>query len=167
MVQVYTGDGKGKTTAALGLALRASGQGLRVGVLQFMKGNPRCGEHRFLERFPAFALFQPAGSTVFGQSTEQRRLQSQHSLELTRTLITEGKYDLLILDEVLTALSRGLISVEQLLALVRGKPVDLELVLTGRGAPPEIIEAADLVTEMVKVKHPLERGIKARRGLEF
>ncbi|MHB1415354.1 MAG: cob(I)yrinic acid a,c-diamide adenosyltransferase [Chloroflexota bacterium] len=167
LVQVYTGDGKGKTTAALGLALRASGQGLRVGFIQFLKGYARCGEHRFVERWPAFRIVQPASRSVFRQDEEGLRAAAEEALGLTREALASREYDLLILDEALTALKLKALTLDEVLGLIGGKPADLELVLTGRGAPPEVIGAADLVTEMVPHKHPFDRGVKARKGIEY
>ncbi len=167
LVQVYTGNGKGKTTAALGLALRASGQDFRVCFLQFIKGNARCGEHQFLKRYPAFKIVQPSKHSAFRRSKEGLREAAEEALELAKKMLASGNYDLLVLDEVLTAIMLGALDCQQVLDLIRGKPPTLELVLTGRGAPPEIIAAADLVTEMVPLKHPYDRGVKARRGIEF
>ena len=167
LVHVYTGNGKGKTTAALGLAMRARGQGLRVCVLQFLKGGKGCGEHKFVEQFPAFEIEQISSESAFGRTWEALRASAQESVALAAELSVSGKYDVLILDEILTALQAGMVDCAQVLALIRGKLPNLELILTGRGAPPEIVEAADLVTEMVPVKHPFDRGIQARRGIEF
>ncbi|MGQ9676058.1 MAG: cob(I)yrinic acid a,c-diamide adenosyltransferase [Chloroflexota bacterium] len=167
LVQVYTGNGKGKTTAALGLALRASGQGFRVGIVQFLKGNCLCGEHRFLDKYPGFAILQPANRSPFGQPLARLRADAQEALLLAAEMVVSSDYDLLVLDEVLTALQGGLLESEQVLSLLAGKPDELELVLTGRGAPPEVIAVADLVTEMVSVKHPFDRGVAARRGVEY
>lgn len=166
LVHVYTGDGKGKTTAALGLAMRASGQGLRVLFLQFLKGYPRCGEHRLAEQHDLFKVVQPATASAFRARPEEARAQALRTLDLAREVLG-GDYDLVVLDEVITAVKLGSLTTDEVLALVRERSLGVELVLTGRGAPEEIIEAADLVTEMVKVKHPYERGVKARRGIEF
>jgi len=167
LVQVYTGNGKGKTTAALGLALRAAGQGLRVCMIQFMKGKADCGEHQFVKRFPAFTVLQPNDASYFGQPTQGRKAAANDALALAKDLLSSERYDILILDEALTAIWQGLISTGDVLALIRAKPREIELVLTGRGAPPEVIEAADLVTEMVLIKHPYDRGIPAREGIEY
>lgn len=167
LIQVYTGDGKGKTTAALGLALRASGQGLRVGILQFMKGMSRCGEHRFVERYPIFTIIQPNRRSYFRQRPAEKLAQARQALAQAQELLAAGPYEVLILDEILSALKTGLLGREEVLALMRAKPAAVELVLTGRGAPPEVIEAADLVTEMVAVKHPYKKGVRARRGIEY
>jgi cob(I)alamin adenosyltransferase len=167
LVQVYTGDGKGKTTAALGLALRASGQGLRVGFLQFLKGFPRSGEHLFVARYPAFEIIQPNPKNVFRQSEAERNAAALEALAMAREMLASERHDLLILDEVLTALSLRALSLADVLALIEDKPEHQELVLTGRGAPAEVIERADLVTEMVPHKHPYEKGVPARRGVEY
>lgn len=167
LVQVYTGDGKGKTTAALGLAVRAAGHGLRVGILQFMKGKDDCGEHLFAKRFRTFEMLQPNRESYFGQPSQGRKAAACEALALVREMLEEDRHDVLILDEVLTAVWQELISARDVLELIRSKPEDMELVLTGRGAPPEIVEAADLVTEMTLVKHPFEHGIAARRGIEY
>jgi cob(I)alamin adenosyltransferase len=166
LVQVYTGDGKGKTTAAIGLAVRACGQGLRIAFIQFLKNEP-CGEHFFLSRFPAFEIIQVSTENCFTGDPEKLKKQAQETLERAEELMLSSKYDLLVLDEINVAVQRGLIGVAQVLRLIDKKPVSLELVLTGRYAPPEIIERADLVTEMRLIKHPLRQGIKARRGIEY
>ncbi|MCL5264605.1 MAG: cob(I)yrinic acid a,c-diamide adenosyltransferase [Chloroflexi bacterium] len=167
LVQVYTGDGKGKTTAALGLAMRAAGSGLRVGILQFMKGNRKCGEHLFSETWGMFDIICPNMRSCFRQSREQREAQAGDALALAGELLRSGEYDVVILDEIITATSGGLIAVENVLALIKDKPLNVELVLTGRGAASEIVQTADLVTQMIPLKHPYDRGITARRGIEY
>ncbi|MDP2726744.1 MAG: cob(I)yrinic acid a,c-diamide adenosyltransferase [Dehalococcoidia bacterium] len=167
LVHLYTGDGKGKTTAALGLALRASGQGMRVCVLQFMKGNKSGGEHKFLKQWPAFEIVQPSQASCFSQSRQERLATAQEAVSLARSYVKSDRYDLLILDEALTVVHRGLLSSIEILDLIASKPDELELVLTGRGASQEVIEVADLVTEMVAVKHPLASGVRARKGIEY
>lgn len=167
LVHLYTGSGKGKTTASLGLAVRAAGQGIRVCVLQFMKGRKACGEHKFIERWPAFEIVQPGSTSYFLQSHDQRLAVAREALARASALLASGDYGLLILDEALTAVRAGLIPQAELLRLIDAKPDGVELVLTGRGATPELVEAADLVTEMVAVKHPLASGIKARKGIEY
>jgi cob(I)alamin adenosyltransferase len=166
LIHVYTGDGKGKTTAAIGLAVRACGQGKRVGFIQFLKNEP-CGEHFFLSAYPAFEIVQISTENCFTGPLEKIQEQAQKTLARAEEMVLSGKYDLLVLDEICVALQRGLISVAQVLKLIDKKPAALELVLTGRYAPPEIINRADLVTEMCPVKHPLRQGIKARRGIEY
>jgi cob(I)alamin adenosyltransferase len=167
-VQVYTGDGKGKTTAAFGLALRAAGRGLKVYIIQFIKGGFDYGELHVIEKIPNVIL------KAFGRGrfvtqvpppTEDVQLAEKAFL-LAKKVVESGEYDLVILDEINVALSLRLINLEQVLNLIRNKPAHVELVLTGRYAPPEIIEAADLVTEMREVKHPFRKGVSPREGIE-
>lgn len=171
LVQVYTGNGKGKTTAALGLAVRASGHGYRVCFLQFMKGNRKCGEHLLVQKAaqdtPLFDIVCPNERSYFRQSPEERLAWAKDTFDMAQQLASKGEYDLIILDEIITAVSRGLLTLQQVLTLIKEKPPTLELVLTGRSAPKEIIEVADLVTEMAAVKHPFKKGIKARKGIEY
>jgi cob(I)alamin adenosyltransferase len=166
LIQIYTGNGKGKTTAAIGLAVRACGQGKRVGFIQFLKNEP-CGEHFFFSSHPAFDIIQISTENCFTGPRDKIREQAQKTLDYAEEMMLSGKYDLLVLDELCVALRLGTITLAQVLRLIEIKPAALELVLTGRDAPPELIELADLVTEMRQVKHPLEQGIKARRGIEY
>jgi cob(I)alamin adenosyltransferase len=169
LIEVYTGDGKGKTTAALGLAVRASGEGLRVYIIQFMKGWPHYGELVALQHQPNITLVQfgrPEFARREGPDPRDVRMAQaawQHGLDI----LTAGKYDVVILDEINVALDYGLLSLDQVLALLDAKPPHVELVLTGRAAHPQIIERADLVTEMRSIKHPYDKGVKARRGIEY
>ncbi len=166
LVHVYTGDGKGKTTAALGLAMRAVGQGMKVAFIQFLKGQP-CGEHIFVSQYHAFDIVQVSVGDSFQKSKEQLSQEAQQTLAYAEQEIFSGKYDLAILDELFVAISQGLITVKQVLDLLDAKPSSVELVLTGRKAPPEIIQRADLVTEMLMIKHPFTEGTSARRGIEY
>lgn len=169
LVQVYTGNGKGKTTAALGLALRAVGHGHRVFMLQFMKGSPDYGEVRAASLLPNFTLVQSGLPTFVDKanpSPEDQRLAAE-GLARARAEITGGAWDLVILDEINVAMDYGLIRTEDVEELIGGKPPGLELVLTGRYAPPSIIARADLVSEVRLVKHPYYRGVRARRGIEY
>ena len=166
LVQVYTGDGKGKTTAALGLAMRASGQGKKVAFIQFLKNEP-CGEHFFTSQYHPFEIVQLGTEDCFTAPREKLKEEAQKVLDLAEQRMLSGEYDLLILDEISVAIYRGLITTEQVISLLEKKPDNLELVLTGRYAPAEIIKRADLVTEMRAIKHPLRSGVKARRGIEY
>ncbi len=166
LIQVYTVDGKGKTTAALGLAMRAAGRGLRVCFIQFLKGEPS-GEHLFVELYKPFEMVQPSSGSSFEKSKEQLGREAGQTLSDAGERMLSGKYDMLVLDEVLVAVQKGLITIAQVLDLLEKKPDSVELVLTGRGAPSEIISRADLVTEMRMIKHPLKEGIPARRGIEY
>ncbi len=166
LVQVYTGDGKGKTTAALGLAMRAAGHGRRVCIIQFLKSE-RCGEHTFAAEHHPFKIVQPCSIDPFSGTPEDLSREARRTLALAEEYMLRLRYDLLILDEVLVAVSKGFLSADDVLALLEKKPESLELVLTGRHAPAEIVARADLVTEMRAVKHPFRKGIPARRGIEY
>jgi len=166
LVHVYTGDGKGKTTAALGLAMRAVGQGMKVAFIQFIKGEP-CGEHFFAKRYDPFEIVQISVGDSIKKSKKQLSQEAQHTLDYAEHEILSGKYDLVVLDEIFVAINQGLITVKQVLELLDSKPASVELVLTGRNAPPEITQRADLVSEMLMIKHPFTEGTSARRGIEY
>jgi cob(I)alamin adenosyltransferase len=166
LVHVYTGNGKGKTTAAIGLAVRAAGRNLKVAFVQFIKG-VQTGERIFMENYKAFDIVQLNAGNYRSKSQEQLRNEAQKTLSYAEKVITGDEYDMVILDEICVALHENLISVQQVLDLLDKKPQRLELVLTGRNAPQELIERADLVTEMHMIKHPYNEGIVARQGIEF
>ncbi len=166
LIHVSTGDGKGKTTAALGLAMRAAGHGMKVAFIQFLKGEPY-GEHLFMSRYHAFDIVQISVGSSFTKSKEQLGKEAQQTLAYAEEQMLNGNYDLVILDEILVAINMGLITTKQVLDLLDKKPNSVELVLTGRSAPPEIIQRADLVTEMCMIKHPYNKGIGGRRGIEY
>jgi len=167
--QVYTGNGKGKTTAALGLALRAVGRGLKVCVFQFIKGGGPYGEHLVADKLaPFFTIIQTGRpGWVNTRDISADRHSAQEALVRARELLTSGGYDLFICDEINGAVGFGLIDVEQVLELIRLRPEKVELVLTGRNADEQVIEAADLVTEMREVKHYYKAGVPARTGIEM
>lgn len=175
LVIVFTGDGKGKTTAAMGMALRAVGHKMRVLVIQFIKGAWKTGEQEAVKALAPYFTIVRAGRGFTLEhlrdpriSMDEHRLAAAHGYALAQEAITSGEYDLIILDEICGTISAGLLSLEQVLALLDLKPPLLHLVLTGRGAPPELIERADLVTEMRLIKHPYrDQGIAAQRGVEF
>lgn len=166
LVHIYTGDGKGKTTAALGLALRATGHGMKVLFIQFLKGQ-QCGEHLFVAKYHPFDIIQIGAGDLFTKSKEQLDQEVQETLVLARREILGGKYDLVVLDEVFVAVNQGYITVKQILELIEEKPGTVELVMTGRKAPPEIVQRADLVTEMLMIKHPFTEGFSARQGIDY
>ena len=169
MVQVYTGNGKGKTTAALGLALRAVGRGLRVCMVQFIKGGGQYGEHLAAERLAPLLTIHQTGRDcwIFKDKLDPEDIRiAQETLGFARRTVTGGEYDLVILDEINGASWFGLISVDDVLSLIDARRDHVELVLTGRNADPRVIEAADLVTEMVEVKHYFQAGVPGRTGIE-
>jgi cob(I)alamin adenosyltransferase len=169
LIQVYTGQGKGKTTAALGLALRAAGHGLRVEIVQFLKGWPGYGELKGVDWLPTVAIhaFGRSGWIHPDHPEPEDFDRAANALAFAHQLLAGGDADIVILDEVNVALDYGLLSLADLLGLLDAKPPAMELILTGRNAPPALIQRADLVTEMRLVKHPYDQGIKARRGVEF
>jgi len=167
-IQVYTGNAKGKTTAALGLALRAAGAGHTVYIAQFVKKR-KCSEHKALERFNDFITLRQYGTGfIRGRKPNKSEIASaKKGLEEVIEVIASKQYDMVILDEINVATHYGLISVEDLLALLKAKPLNVELVLTGRYADERIIERADLVTEMKEIRHYFAKGVKARVGIEL
>jgi cob(I)alamin adenosyltransferase len=166
-VQVYTGDGKGKTTAAIGLAVRAVGAGLKVFIGQFVKGM-EYSELKAMERFAPQLLVRQYGrkSFVHNKPTDEDFRLAREGYEDVRRAINSKQYDLVILDEANIAVYFALLTVDDLLALVEGKPDSVELVFTGRKADPRLLERADLVTEMNEVKHYYQKGVTARDGIE-
>jgi len=166
-VQVYTGTGKGKTTAALGLALRAAGGGLRVFFAQFVKGM-KYSEIAALERFSDLITLKQYGRGCFihDKPNEEDLRVARQGLKEVRQVLGSGGYDVVVLDEANVAVHLNLFSIDELLELVEAKPETVELVITGRCAHPRLIERADLVTEMHEVKHYYARGVRARKGIE-
>jgi len=169
LVQVYTGDGKGKTSAAFGLALRAIGRGLKVYIIQFIKGGFDYGELYVVNELPNLTLRAfGRGRFVTAKPPEAEDVKyAQEAFQLAKEIVLGGKYNLVILDEINVALDLKLIRLEEVLKMMKSKPRKVELILTGRHAPNEIVEAADLVTEMKEVKHPFSRGFQARKGIEY
>jgi len=211
LIQVYTGDGKGKTTAALGQAIRACGQGLKVIFIQFLKSQ-QGGEHLLADKFklqtdcrgrngglamtgesepagdeaillqtqkrhceePAgdeaillFEIVQFGKGNLFKKSDQELLQETTEAYEFAKQALVSGKYDLVILDEIFIAHWRGFISLQQVLDLMQMKPGNVELIMTGRKAPQEVVKRADLVTEMLLIKHPFSEGVKQRRGIEY
>ncbi len=168
LVQVYTGDGKGKTTAALGLLLRALGQGFRPALLQFMKSDPTWGEIVTLRSLGIPVVQCGLDHWVFkGEASPADLATAAAGLRQARELMLSGDYDVLVLDELATALFFELVPMDAALDLLAARPQSVELVITGRRAPEELIAAADLVTEMRPLKHYYDAGVQARRGIEF
>jgi cob(I)alamin adenosyltransferase len=170
LIQVYTGSGKGKTTAALGLALRAVGHGLRVLVVQFMKGNINYGELKSAKKLSPYLTIKQLGRETFVSRTHPDPIDIQMAREgfsFAKRAIEGEEYDIVILDEINVAVDFGLIPLSDLLTLIEKKPKEVELILTGRNAKSEIMDRADLVTEMVERKHYYNKGVKARKGIEI
>jgi len=169
LVQVYTGNGKGKTTAALGLALRAVGHGMKVLMIQFMKGN-QYGELESAKKLSPCLIIKQVGRETFisKSNPDPKDLQlAQEGFLMAKKAIQDKEYDIVILDEINLAIDYGLIPVKDLLQLMDSKPETVELILTGRNVRREILERADLVTEMVDRKHYYDRGVPARKGIEI
>lgn len=169
---VYTGDGKGKTTAALGMAFRAVGRGWKVLMVQFMKGTWHYAELDTAKRLAPDFEIVPMGRGFYKIlddhcTDEEHRAAALATLQFAREKMLSGECDLLILDEVNNAVSTGLLPLDAVMKLLEAKPTDCNLVLTGRNAPQEFIERADLVTEMREIKHPYQKGIFAQKGIDF
>ena len=172
LVIVYTGNGKGKTTAALGLSLRAVGYGLKICMIQFIKGSWHYGELDSVGRLaPEFELITAGKGFVGILDDTSPRIDHvkacKEAINLANVKIQSGKYDIVILDEINYAVNMELISVDDVLDIISTKPPELDLVLTGNHVKHEIIEIADLVTEMKEIKHPFKSGIKAKKGIDF
>jgi len=166
-LQVYTGNGKGKTTAALGLSLRAAGAGMKVYIAQFLKQGDY-SEIKALERFSDAIVLEQFGLGQFvkGQPTQAEIDAARDGLDKARQQLSSGYYDMVILEEANIAAAVGLFSVKDLMDVIQQRPDHVELVITGRSAAPEVMEKADLVTEMRDVKHYYDQGVQARIGIE-
>jgi cob(I)alamin adenosyltransferase len=169
LVEVFTGNGKGKTSAALGIVLRALGHGLRVCIVYFMKGDYPYGEQKILSQLSNVSLAR------FGQISfvdpmnvkEEEKEQARQALKAAREAIFSGNYDIIVLDEANLAAAWKLVAVDDIVELIKQKPKDVELILTGRYADAKLIELADLVTEMVEIKHPYRKGVLSREGIDY
>lgn len=169
LVQVYTGNGKGKTSAAFGLAIRAIGRGLKVYIIQFIKGGFDYGELYVIGKLPNLTLKAfGRGKFITAKPPEEEDLKlAEQALKLAKDVVESDEYDVVVLDEINVALSLKLIDLNEVLELIKRKPDRVELVLTGRYAPEEIIEASDLVTDMKEIKHPFNKGFQSRKGIEY
>jgi len=189
LIQVYTGTSKGKSTAAFGLAMRAIGHGLKVYIIQFMKGSSYYGEIQTFHRlYPSIQLSQYGRTCVIsslirqgemacrgcgqcfiqkGQATDEDKMSGELALKKAEEIILSDEYDVVILDELSNALYFELLKLDHVLELLKKKPPLVEVVITGRNAPQEILDLADLVTEMREIKHPFNKGIPSRRGIEY
>lgn len=167
MIQIYTGDGKGKTTAALGLALRAAGAGITVYIGQFIKGS-LYGELKILKKVPGIKVKQYGRGCFISHKPKQKDINlARKALEHTMQIIAGRDFGMVILDEINVALHLKLLKLNEVINLINSTPNDIELVLTGRWAHPKIIELADLVSEIKDIKHYYKKGIKPRKGIEF
>ena len=166
-IQLYTGNGKGKTTAALGLALRAAGAGFNVWIGQFAKGTA-CSEHEALKRFDDLITVKRFGKSFFIKGTPEAEdiVSAKQGLKEVEEVLEKGDFTLVVLDEACIALHFNLFSTEELINVLKKKPEHVELVITGRNAPQALIDIADLVTEMKEVKHYYTSGVPARKGIE-
>jgi cob(I)alamin adenosyltransferase len=170
LIIVHTGNGKGKTTAALGMVLRSLGHGYKVAIVQFIKGAWEPAEKAVFSLWPDRLEFHAMGEGFTWETQDRDRdtHKAQEAWNKALTFICNSDYQLVLLDEVNVALKLGYLTIEQVLAGLEQKPADSHVILTGRGAPPALIERADLVTEMTLVKHPFrEQGVKAQPGIEF
>jgi cob(I)alamin adenosyltransferase len=172
LVIVYTGKGKGKTTAALGVAFRATGHDMRTCMIQFIKGSWHYGEMSSSKRLePEFEL-TAVGKGFVGilddrSPKEDHEKIAREAVRISKEKIFCGKYDVVILDEINYAVNMGLVSIDDVIDLIKSKPKNLSLILTGNHARQEVIDAADLVTEMREIKHPFQRGIRAKKGIDY
>lgn len=169
LLQVYTGNGKGKTTAALGLALRMAGQGGRVAFIQFMKGWDFYGEIEGLKKLPGLR-HERTGTPDYvyrGNESPIDQREAQRGFDLARECLQGGHYDLVVLDELNVVLDYGLLDLQSVLDLLRSRPSHVEVVVTGRGAPEALVAEADLVTEMREIRHPYTKGIVSRKGIDY
>src|SRR5260221_3916915 len=166
---VHPGRGKGKTTAAFGMVLRCIGHGMRVGIVQFVKGAWGTGERTVLAGFPDLVTCRAMGEGFTWDTQDRARdiAAARAAWDMARAMLADPAYRLVVLDELNIVLRYGYLSVGDVVDALKAKPRDLHVVVTGRNAPPELIEAADLVTEMTLVKHPFRAGVKAQPGIEF
>jgi len=169
LIIVHTGKGKGKSTAAMGLAIRAVGNGMRVGIVQFVKGVWKTGERDVLARFPDLVTIKAMGEGFTWETQDRRRdiEAARAAWAAAKALIADQSYKMVILDELNIVLRYGYLPIDDVIATLKAKPEMLHVVVTGRNAKDELIEIADLVTEMTMVKHPFRSGVKAQAGVEF
>ncbi|HJN21602.1 MAG: cob(I)yrinic acid a,c-diamide adenosyltransferase [Alphaproteobacteria bacterium] len=166
---VHTGKGKGKSTAAFGLVMRALGHGMHVGIVQFVKGKWETGERSVLERFPDLVTIRAMGEGFTWETQDRERdiAAAKKAWEASKEMISSGNYDLVLLDELNIVLRYESLPLDDVVAFLSNRPEMLHVVVTGRNAKDELIEAADLVTEMTQIKHPFRAGVKAQKGIEF
>lgn len=167
---IFTGDGKGKTSAAIGVVARSLGHGFRCKVIQFIKADTGTGEYGLLRKLSPDVEIEQFGRGFTWKkkhSREEHLAAAKEGLAAAGADLVSGKYRLMVLDEILYAIGNGLVELGNVVRLVKSKPPDMHLILTGRGAPKELVDLADMVTEMRPVKHPMEKGIPAQKGLDY
>src|SRR5262245_3337391 len=169
LLVVHTGKGKGKSTAAFGMVMRCLGHGFKVGVVQFVKGRWETGERTLLERFPDLVTIRTMGGGFTWETQDRARdvAAARAAWEQAKTLMADPTYKLLLLDELNIVLRYDYLPIAEIVDTLKARRPDLHVIVTGRNAKPELIEAADLVTEMTMVKHPFRSGVKAQAGIEF
>lgn len=169
LIHVYTGKGKGKTTAAFGLAVRACGHGAKIAIVQFMKGSCVYGELEGVKHLPGLTLIHTGRDVCIfrGEESEEDYAEAARGIGLAEEFITSGDYDLVVLDEINVASDMGLVDSNKVVDILRRKSPRTEVVLTGRNAPQDYIEMADYVTEMREIKHPFRKGLDGRVGTEY
>jgi len=168
LIHIYTGNGKGKTTAAIGVGIRAIGDGLKVHMIQFMKGR-RYSEIDALENIPNFTVVQ-YGRDEFVSKKNPDKIDidlAKKGFEHAKKIVKSGEYDVVILDEINVAVDFNLIPLEDILHLIEEKPEKVELILTGRYAHPDVVKLADLVSEILEIKHPYQEGVQSRKGIDW
>ena len=166
---VHTGKGKGKSTAAMGLAMRAIGNEMKVGIVQFVKGVWETGERKVFEKFPDLVTIRAMGEGFSWETQDRQRdiSAAESAWEMSIKMMNNPAYNLIILDELNIPIRYGNLAINEIIGVLKAKRNDLHVVITGRNAQPELIEIADLVTEMTQVKHPFRSGVKAQKGIEF
>jgi cob(I)alamin adenosyltransferase len=165
---VYTGKGKGKTTAALGIVFRALGRGLKVAVVQFIKGKWKTGEGSFAEKLPELTfLIMGRGFTWESDDLSRDKEAARGAWQKAAAIIAAGEHPIVVLDELTYVINYDFVALEEILTALKARPAHVHVVITGRNAPAELVEMADLVTEMTSIKHPFEKGIPAQPGIDF
>ncbi|WP_257453746.1 cob(I)yrinic acid a,c-diamide adenosyltransferase [Archangium lipolyticum] len=168
LLVVYTGDGKGKTTAALGVVFRALGRGMKPAVVQFIKGKWKTGERTFAESLPGLVfLTMGRGFTWESEDLSRDKRAAQEAWAEARRLMTSGEHEVVVLDELTYVINYGFVPMEEVLEALAARPPHVHVIVTGRSAPEPLMAAAELVTEMRCVRHPFEKGIPAQMGLDF
>ena len=169
LIMVHTGKGKGKSTAAMGLAMRCIGHGLKVGIVQFVKGVWETGERAVLDDYPALVTIKAMGEGFTWDTQDRQRdlAAARKAWDMVKTMMIDPTYHMVIADELNIVLRYDYLPIAEIIETLRAKRADLHVVVTGRNAKPELIEIADLVTEMTQIKHPFRSGVKAQIGIEF